>query len=115
MGPSAKDLICLVADNNMRQTLRALFDRPDALSIRPVAADIVVHPEHDPGCFLRSPDFLRSFVNRAEHALVLFDREGCGRENSPRAELEVDLGQRLSQAGWNDRARAIAIVPELEI
>lgn len=109
-----KDLICLVADKNAEQSILSLLDRPDALGIRHVTFEVLVHPEHDPGCFLRSPELLRSFANRFTHAIVVFDREGCGREEDSRKELELDLEKRLSRTGWQKRAAAIVLDPELE-
>lgn len=108
------DLLCLVADTNMRETLKALLPRDKALGIRALSSDYAVHPEHDPGCFGHAPDFLRPFLARARHALVLFDLAGSGCEPSPREEVERDLERRLRQSGWNERAAAIAIDPELE-
>ena len=108
------DLVALVADKNMEQTLLGLFTRHRSLNLRPFNHQIFPHPEHDPGCFLRSPEFLRPFLHRSRHALVLFDREGCGREDLDRESLEADLEERLHQSGWGERAAAIAIDPELE-
>jgi hypothetical protein len=45
---------------------------------------------------------------------VIFDREGCGNERESREKLEVEVEDRLRQNGWNDRARAVVIDPELE-
>lgn len=109
-----KDLVCLVADKNIEQSILALLHRSRALRIRQVTHEVLVHPEHDPGCLLRSPEFLRSFANRFAHALVLFDREGCGRDEDSRTKIEQDLEERLSRAGWEERAVAIVLDPELE-
>lgn len=43
------------------------------------------------------------------------DREGCGEERASRDELEAKIEQALRTSGWNDRARAVVIDPELEI
>lgn len=108
------DLVCLVADGNMKQTLLGLLGRQEAMGIRPIRFELPVHLERDPGCFLRSPEFLQPFVRRAGHALVIFDREGCGQESLAREKLEAHLEERLHAAGWGERAAAIAIDPELE-
>lgn len=76
--------------------------------------DLYVHPERDPGCLLRAPDFLRPFANRYERALVLLDHDGCGRATEERSKLESDLEKRLAEAGWEERVAAIVISPELE-
>jgi hypothetical protein len=50
----------------------------------------------------------------ADYALVVCDREGCGREShSPRV-LEVEMETRLAQSGWEHRSAAVVIDPELE-
>jgi hypothetical protein len=111
----ATDLVGLVADGNLREALLGLLARPKALGVRhDVTYEIHVHPEHDPGCLLRAPDFLRLFETKFQHAIVIFDHQGCGREQVARLELEADLEQRLVAAGWKDRAAAVAIDPELE-
>jgi hypothetical protein len=109
------DLLCLVADKDMEQAMLRLLERHHALGIRAIRSQIYVHPGHDPGCYLRSPEDLRPFVNQAAHALVLFDHEGSGREqHMTREALEADLETRLHEAGREERAAAIAIAPELE-
>jgi len=108
-------LVVLVADQPMLFSLRGLLSRHGALEIRSLTHDIYPHPEHDPGCLLRGHDFLRLYVRQYMHALVVFDLEGCGREQSSRSELEQEVEGRLSHSGWGDRAAAIAINPELEI
>ena len=109
-----KSLVALVADKNMEFGLRGLLARHPSLGIRPLAADVFVHPERDPGCFLRGHDFLRPLQSVYARALILFDRQGCGREPASRRELERALEQRLATSGWGSRAAAIAIDPELE-
>lgn len=110
-----KDLIVLTADQDIAFSIRGLFSRTQALEIRQLKIDIFVHPEHDPGCLLGAHDFLRPFVNRYSHALVILDREGCGRGHLSRDLLENELETRLCQSGWNDRAAGIVIDPELEM
>lgn len=111
---SSCDLVVLVADNNARAAVAGILARPQALGIRSVTYDLFVHPERDPGCFLRSPDFLRPMLRRALHALVIFDRHGCGRDDWDRVDLERDLEQRLRDSGWDNRAAAVCLDPELE-
>ena len=48
-----KDLVCVVADRQIAATLEELLLRRRALGIRPVEAEILVHPHHDPGCYAR--------------------------------------------------------------
>lgn len=111
----SKDLVCLVADKNMEQALRGLLSRPEALKIDPPTYDLFVHPESDPGCCRHGVEFLRSFSSRYERALLCFDFEGCGREDDSSRSLTRRLEKDLSRNGWNERARAIVIDPELEV
>lgn len=108
-------LIILVADNNMKRTLQGLLQRPQALGIHPVKADIFVHPGHDPGVFAGAHEFLRPFFRQCDHVLVLFDREGCGQEQKTAVQLQQEVQQRLDSAGWQGRSQVIVLDPELEM
>ncbi len=112
--PPRQDLIVLVADQNMAATIESLLTRSDSLGIRGIRAEVRPHPRHDPGCRTQAADFLRPFTNKFDHALVLFDREGCGDELRPIAELEAGVHEQLVRSGWDQRARAIVLDPELE-
>ena len=109
-----KDLVVLAADKDMEQTLRGLLARPQALDIRPVAFDVFVHPEHDAACVRRGVSFLSSFARRYDHGLLLFDHEGSGREGVSRLEIQRALNREFAGSGWEERARAIVVSPELE-
>jgi hypothetical protein len=108
-----KDLVFLVPDKSIEACVRGLLRRPQALGIQPVTFDLFVHPDRDPGCLLRGPDFLRQFVGQYHRALILLDHEGCGKEHDDRTFLELYLESRLEDAGW-DHAAAVVISPELE-
>ena len=97
------------------ETVKGLLSRPEALNIREVSFEVIPHAEHDPGCFLHAPDFLRSYRGRYRHAIVLLDREGSGRETESREQLERHLEKRLAAAGWENRAAAVVLDPELEV
>ena len=115
VGPT-KDLVLLTADKNCEFTVRGLLSRHASLGIRVVSADIFVHPERDPGCLLKSDVFLAAFRNSHSHAIVIFDREGCGRERCNRDELETQVEAALEGRGWNgSQVAAIVLDPELEI
>ena len=109
-----RDLVILVADKNMEFAVRGLLSRCESFGTRQPLCDVYVHPEKDPGCLLKGHDFIRPFHRSHSHALVMFDREGCGREKKNRDELEREVEDRLAQSGWDRRAAAIAIDPELE-
>jgi hypothetical protein len=108
------DLVVLTADKNMKFAIEGLLNRPQALAVRPISAVFYIHPESDPGCLLHADDFLRPFIKRFAHAIVMFDLEGCGKEKRTRHELEQQVVSALSRSGWEDRAAATVIDPELE-
>ncbi len=108
------DLVVLTADKNMKSAVQGLLDRSKDMGIRSISTEIFIHPERDPGCRLRSEAFLRPFVNHADHAIVMFDREGSGNQKKSRREIETDVTSGLSRSGWRERAACIAIDPELE-
>lgn len=111
-----KDLIILAADKSMEHALKGVLGRPEALGIRRVTFDILVHPERDPGCAHRGVEFLNSsgFSKRYRCGLLVFDYEGCGKEKFSPPELQENLNEDFANSYWRDRARAIVIVPELE-
>lgn len=109
------DLVLLVADKNMQFAAEGLLRRFKSLRIRKIAFETFVHPQRDAGCLRRAELFLRPFVSQFAYALVMLDREGCGRESDSRDTLEDSIERRLTKNGWRDRAAAIALDPELEI
>jgi len=111
-----RDLVVLVADGNMRAAVGGVLSRPKALRMRPLhpEPDIFVHIYRDPGCYRSAHDFLRHMAARSAHALVLFDRHGSGQEARSREDIEAEVEERLSRAGWGDRALAVVLDPELE-
>lgn len=111
---SSLDLVVLVADNDMKLGVEALLSRPPSLGIRPICHEVYAHPQKDPGCLGQCHCFLRNHIHRCAHALVLFDREGCGREGETCDALEQHVRHRLAQSGWGDRADAVVLDPELE-
>jgi len=110
-----KDLVVLVSDRNMEYAVKGLLLRTQSLGIRQLTIDCYAHPEHDPGCLLSGHDFLRPFINKFTHGLVILDYDGCGKERHPRCELEKQMESQLAESGWGNRAAAIIIEPELEI
>lgn len=114
-----KELVILVADKDIELTVKGVLTRHQALGIGRLVHqqdfDCFAHPEHDPGCLRGSESFLRQFVNFYEHALVLFDREGCGKQHLSREAIEQEVESRLSLSGWNDRAAVVVLDPEIEI
>lgn len=109
------DLVVLVADKNMEAGVRGLLSRRQALGLRQIRHEVYVHVERDPGCFHRGHDFLRPMAGRTAHGLILFDRVGSGQEQNTRESLEQLVTERLASSGWDGRATAIVLDPELEV
>ena len=107
-----KDLFVLSADREMANVLAGLLDRPMDLGIRQVEFDIERHLNRDSGCRTGAVEYLRPFLRSYRHALVVFDRDGCG-SSLRREEIQQELGNNLRRNGWQD-ARVIVIDPELE-
>lgn len=76
------DLITLVADRDMEQTIQGLMTRSQSLGVRAVEYEIFIHDKHDPGCCNEAHNFLRPYSSHYKYALVLFDYEGSGKEKN---------------------------------
>jgi hypothetical protein len=109
------DLITLVADRNTLFAVKGILASPQKLGTRAFdAPEPVVHPKRDPGVFGTCHSFLREFRGYARFAVVICDREGCGREGQTRETPEADIEARLASNGWAGRSAAVVIDPELE-
>ena len=105
----------LVADADMAETLRAVLDRPKSLGIRPIQHEVDRHLDRDPGCCTTASRRLRPYLSRYHKAMVIFDKDGCGREDDSRERIQMGVEQDLASNGWaGDRAKAVVIEPELE-
>ena len=111
--PASGRLVALVADRDIEESLAKLFGRPERLGIRPFRFAITRHPDRDAGCRADAANFLRQFLRTCHHALVVFDRHGCG-STSSREDIESTVEWNLARNGWESRARAVVIDPELE-
>lgn len=109
------DLAVLLPDKNFEYGMRGLLSRPNSLGIRGIQFSIQVHPKRDPGCVKTAQEILRLFCRDHRHALLMFDKEGSGREDTPTGELAVELRERLAANGWGNRAEVIVLEPELEV
>lgn len=110
-----RDLIVLCADQDGKLGIEALLARGPGLGFRAIDFQVVRHLNRDNGVFQQAHDLLRSQHRLYSHALTICDFEGCGRERRlPREEIERLIEQRLEANGWEGRAAAIVIVPELE-
>lgn len=109
-----KDLIVVVADLDAKQTIEQLLQRPQSLGIRPIQATVDRYVKRDSGCCRTSHEYLRPFVRQFDHAMVVFDHDGSGKESLTRDDIEATVEQELAKNGWNGRSAAIVITPELE-
>ena len=99
----------------MEATIEGILARYKSLGIHEIRKDIRRHPEKDSGCLVSGVEYLRPFINQYNYALLMFDMEGCGQEHKTRLEIESHLEKKLNDSGWNKRALAIVIEPELDI
>ncbi len=113
MKQGQKDLYVLVADQDMRQTMKELLDRGASLGIPSVTYTVARHLQRDPGCRSDASRYLRHRILQYRFALVMFDREGCGHDASREA-IQCGVEEDLARNGWRDRSKAIVIDPELE-
>ncbi|MFS8084873.1 MAG: hypothetical protein ACMG6H_04530, partial [Acidobacteriota bacterium] len=109
-----KDLVILVADKNMQFALKGALGRFEALAIRPIEFDFLVHPGRDGGARKSGSELLRLEHRRFTKALLVLDFEGSGTDLPDGQALEAELDQQLT-AQWGDSAKAIVIEPELEV
>ncbi len=109
-----RDLIVLVADNNMHSAIKGLLNRPRSFGIVEINYNILIHMHRDPGILNEAHEFLRPFARQYKYCLVLFDREGCGKDNVSVDALETEVQNRLEISGWKDRVKVVVLDPELE-
>ena len=113
-----KDLVVLVPDLDTENAIRGLLARNESFGIRPLREysdyEFQRATNHDNGCRSAAEVLLAPALNRFKKALVIFDREGCGRDSAPRETIESDVQHRLETAGWKNRCAVIVIDPELE-
>lgn len=107
------DLVCLLADKCIEAAIVEVLRRPEALGIRAIQFEAIVHPRRDPGCFLEAGDLLAGYTARAEHALVVLDLDWTA-PTKIGADLERQLEESLQKVGSAGWARAVVIDPELE-
>jgi hypothetical protein len=110
-----QDLIVLCADLGMKLGVEALLGRPQDLGFRTIDFQVEKHPNRDNGVLQEAHGFLRPQCNRFSYAIAMCDFDGCGKESKlTRENIEASIEQRLRSNGWNNRATAIVIKPELE-
>ena len=114
MKKEQEDLVVLVADLDMEETVNALLDRPEALAIRRLTFRVKRYTGRDAGVRQDCVEFLRLYQKTHRYALVMFDLHGSGGEKVGREDLEANLKGKLRRSGWENRADVIVLDPELE-
>jgi hypothetical protein len=118
-----RDLFVAVADLDAENAIRALLgERQRALHVQldfrpqpPPQGDMLRYTGRDSGCYKDAVDLLRAAQQTHQHALLIFDRHGCGASDKSRQEIEAQVEGRLQRNGWKeDAASVIVIEPELE-
>jgi hypothetical protein len=107
-----KDLVLLAADKNIQFALAGALGRPQAMATRPITFDFRLHAGRDGGARSTGVDILATQRRQFARALLVFDREGCGRDDDA-STIERDLDARLELV-WGKDAKAIVIEPEVE-
>lgn len=115
-----RELVILVADGTMAAVLRAFFERDFhyAFACARFQFDPTNDIVHDPlntdgGVHRRCHDILRPYLNTHRRALVVLDQQFGGER--PSEEVRCDIEYRLNGNGWQGRAAAAVIEPELEV
>lgn len=104
------DLAVLVPCLDILVSTKASLNRSGALGIRPITFGIDKHIYKDSGCFLTGPDLLRTRLKQVEHALIVFDRHGCGQEQRAATDPADDTAQDLRpMAGETVPMRSVSI------
>ncbi len=110
-----QDLVVLVADRDMRSVVEQVLKRPLSLGVRPVESVVLSESLHDPACATVGVQMLTEYERRFDHAILMFDHEGSGREQESPQEIEASLDTEFQRSAWGDRARTVVVSPELEV
>ncbi len=120
---SKRDLFVVVPDLDTENAVKTLLcERCRSLGIAldftpasPPQGDLLRYAGRDPGCYRKAAELLRAPQRTHRHALLIFDRHGCGAGDETRTEIETEVEQRIHNSGWSRGAvSVVAIEPELE-
>lgn len=118
-----RELFVVVADLDAENAIKTLLvDRQPALGITldfnpapPPQGDLLRYAGRDSGCYKDAVDLLRAPQRTHHHAMLIFDRHGCGAESKDRDTLERDIEANLYANGWAAGAVSVIVIdPELE-
>lgn len=116
---SKRDLFVIVADLDAENTIKTLLcKRQESLRIRVdfnPSSDLLRYSRRDSGCYKDAVRLLRPPTRTHRHALLCFDRHGCGADDKNREEIEAELECKLPRVGWpNGTAAVVVLEPEVE-
>jgi len=107
------DLVVVTPDGAYPQVVGELLKRHQSLQIRPVSTEWIKDPWRDSSGQIVT--LLRPYLGICDHALVLRDLSGSGRESDGATGLEQKLRNDLQANGWNEsNSDAIVVEPEIE-
>lgn len=108
------DLVVLVPDKDIEQTLDGLLGRHKSIGIRTLTGvKIIVHPGRDPGVYHTGHELLKPYVGEARHALVVFDRAWDGAPSEDASALAAAV-EECCRPSWREMVRCVCIEPEIE-
>ena len=113
--PEKKDLVILVPDKDIESGIKTLLDkRQKSLRTRNIKYKFLNDWQGDSHCYTDAHETLRPFINKFSFAIVLFDKEGCGREDKTIFEIESDVMKSLNACGWEGKSAVVVFEPEFE-
>jgi hypothetical protein len=120
---SKRDLFVVVPDLDMENAIKTLLcHRQRSLGIqlgfnpdRPPQGDLLRYAGRDSGCFKDAVDILRPPQRTHQHAILIFDHDGCGGKDKEREQIELEVERQLCANGWDDDNISVVVIePELE-
>ncbi|PMH08663.1 methylation-associated defense system protein MAD4 [Vibrio lentus] len=119
-----RDIVFLVADGQMEQTVKGFFDNP-AYERRlqcnrfefNAQEDLFTHPGNDPGVFNEAHQFLNLYSDSHRYAVIMLDFNfNDNLKVKDIDQFRQELSLRMQEAGWpKERFYIMAINPELEV
>ena len=119
-----RDIVFLVADGQMEETVKGFFENP-AYERRleckrfefDARQDLLNHPGKDPGVYSGAHKFLKLYLHTHQHAVVMLDFDfNDNLQNKDYDELCKEINENMVSVGWpEDRFFVMAINPELEV
>lgn len=109
-----KDLLLIVPDKNTHFALRGALARPKAMGIQEITFDFAVHPHRDSGVRISGAAIAGLRRSQFLHAVLLFDHEGCGDENTSPEAMQDSIEAQLTPK-WGANARTVVISPEVDV